>query len=328
MKYCSYQLDGKASYGVQGSDGTIIDLPNVLGANAPVDLDMFIAVAATDAALLEQVKSAASASGGIDPHAVTWLPPVGRPGKMMGVAVNNKMGQSFAFRPFENPAFFFKPSSTLIGHKQSIVVKESYGLTHPEPEMAVILGKRCKDVSEEDALSCVFGYSILNDVTSQALKENDSIEFITPASDKGGTKTLMNWRKVRDEEDARSLYYTYHGISKGTDTFGPMGPWIVSADAVPDPNNIRIKSYAGDDLVFEDSTANLVFSVQRIISHASKYFTLMPGDVIHCGTAMKAVDGGKYPMITYWDITKFPDPIRLEYDILGVQESPVTIASE
>lgn len=328
MKYCSYQFDGRGSYGVQGRDGTIIDLPHALGSDAPVDLDMFISAVATDGALVEKAKAASDTSDGIDPDAVTWLPPVGRPGKMLGVAVNNKMGQSFAFRPFENPAFFLKPSSSLIGNKQAIVVKESYGLTHPEPEMAVIIGKRCKDVAEQDALACAFGYTILNDVTSQALKEHDSIEFITPASDKGGTKTLMNWRKVRDEEDARSLYYTYHGISKGTDTFGPMGPWLVSADAVDNPNNINIKSYAGDELVFEDSTANLVFPVQKVISHASKYFTLMPGDVIHCGTAMKAVDGGKYPMITYWDITKFHDPIRLEYDILGVQESPVTIASE
>lgn len=328
MKYCSFEYDGNASYGVQGSDGTIIDLRAKLGEQAPADLDALIALIAIDGSLLDQIKLASEGTGGIDPDSVTWLPPVGRPSKIFGVAINNKVGQSFAYRPFENPAFFFKAPSALIGHRQPIVVKESYGLTHPEPEMAVVIGKKCKDVSEADALACVFGYTILNDVTSQALKEHDSIEFITPSSDKGGTKTLMNWRKVRDEEDARSLYYTYHGISKGVDTFGPMGPWLVSADAVDNPNNIGIKSYAGDELVFEDSTANLVFSVQRIIAHASKYFTLMPGDVIHCGTAMKAVEGGKYPMITYWDITKFHDPIRLEYDVLGVQESPISVVED
>lgn len=325
MKYCSYMLGETASYGVEGSDGSIIDLPTFLGEGAPFDLDFFIAAASKDSALIEKAHTAAKEAGGVDPETVTWLPPVARPGKMAGVAINNKFGQSFAYRPFENPAFFFKPSSSLIGHKQPVVVKESYGLTHPEPEMGVIIGKAGKDIAEDEALDHVFGYTILNDVTSQGLKERDSIEFITPAADKGGMKNLMSWRKVRDEEDARSLYYTYHAISKGTDTFGPMGPWLVSADAVDNPNDISIKSYAGDDLVFTDSTANLVFSVEQVIAHASKYFTLQPGDVIHCGTAMKAAEGGKYRLISHWDLTQSQEPMRLEYDILGVQESPIKL---
>lgn len=325
MKYCSYKLGDAASYGVESSDGSIIDLPKFLGEGAPVDLDAFIAAASKDSSLTEQASAAADVVGGVDPEAVIWLPPVARPGKMAGVAINNKFGQSFAYRPFANPAFFFKPSSSLVGHKQPVIVKESYGLTHAEPEMAVIIGTGGKDIPEENALDHVFGYTILNDVTSPGLKEHDSIEFITPAEDKGGSKTLMNWRKIRDEEDARSLYLTYHAISKGTDTFGPMGPWLVSADMVESPNDISIKTYAGDDLVFVDSTANLVFPVERVISHASKYFTLEPGDVIHCGTAMKAAEGGKYPLLTYWDLTKSQESMRLEFDILGVQESPVKL---
>lgn len=319
MKFCSFEADGRRSYGVQREDGRVVDLKALLGPEGPASLEALVEAGPDLAALAARVEGAPA----LDPEGLTWLPPLRRPGKIIGVAINNRMGQAAAFRPFAEPAFFLKPATSLVGHGQPVVVRGDYGLTHPEPELAVVIGKPGKAIAEDRALEHVFGYAIINDVTSPGLKEKDSIEIITPPQAGGGYSDLMAWRKVRDAEDARSIYLTYHARSKGTDTFGPMGPWLVTADEIADPNALPILSYDGDELVFEDSTANLTFSVQRIIAHASAYMTLEPGDVIHCGTAMKPAEGGRYRTLTGWDLARSQRPMAIEIPGLGRLVNPV-----
>lgn len=325
MRLCSYEIDGKSSYGAVAASEKIIDIPALLGSSAPRTLDDMIWEISEGGLTLSSLKEKVeAASGGIDQKDVKWAAPVSRPGKIMGVAINNKMGQKISHRPFENPAFFFKPRTSLVGHGQPVVVKDSFGVTHPEPELAVIIGKLAKNVSEADALDYVFGYSILNDVTSPGLKEKDSLELVLPKGvlDKG-YNSLLNWRSVINEEHARSIYLTYHALSKGTDTFGPMGPWIVTRDEIADPNNLAVNSFDGDEPVFMDSTANLTFSVQKIIAHASNYITLEPGDVIHCGTAMKPAENSKYKSLTQWDIRHTAKPMSVEIPGIGRLSNPV-----
>ena len=327
MKLCSIEIQGRRTYGLVRPDGAVVDLKAALGDAAPACLeDLIEAVGAGRLALAEAVSGAEGATA-LDPAQLTWRAPVSRPGKIIGVAINNRMGQEIAFRPFSNPAFFLKPSSCLIGHGQPVVVREDYGLTHPEPELAVIIGRRVRDVSEDDALGCVFGYTVINDITSPGLKERDSIELVTPAAAGGGYRDLMNWRRVRDADDARSIYLTYHALSKGSDTFGPMGPWIVTADEIADPNRLAIRSFDGDTLVFEDSTANLTFPVQRIIAHASRYMTLEPGDVLHCGTAMRPAEGGPLRALTQWDLVRTRRPMTVDIEGVGRLTNPVVVAS-
>lgn len=321
MKFCSFETGGRRSYGVQRADGQVVDLKALLGAAAPAGLEDLI-----EAGLdLGDLAARLDAAPGLDPAGLTWLPPLRRPGKIIGVAINNRMGQAAAFRPFADPAFFFKPATSLVGHGQPVVLRGDYGLTHPEPELAVVIGRRGKAIPQDRALDHVFGYAIINDVTSPGLKEKDSIEIITPPQAGGGYSDLMAWRRVRDAEDARSIYLTYHARSKGSDTFGPMGPWLVTADEIADPNALPILSYDGDELVFEDSTANLTFSVERIIAHASAYMTLEPGDVIHCGTAMKPAQGGRYRALTGWDLAKSRRPMAIEIPGLGRLVNPVVL---
>ena len=323
MRLCSFEADGRRAYGLVRDDGRIVDLQARLGADGPASLEE--AIEAMAAGLIDRTNLAKAAVGApaLEPQAVAWRPPLSRPGKIIGVAINNRIGQEIAFRPFAEPAFFLKPASSLTGHGRPVVVRDDYGLTHPEPELAVIIGKGGKRIPAERALDHVFGYSVINDITSPGLKERDSIELVTPAAAGGGYRDLMGWRRVRDEEDARSIYLTYHALSKGTDTFGPMGPWIVTADEIADPNRLAINSYDGEDLVFEDSTANLTFPVERIIAHASDYMTLDPGDVIHCGTAMKPADGGKFRALTQWDLAATRRPMAIEIEGLGRLVNPV-----
>ncbi len=321
MRLSSFLIDGRPTWGVVAADGTVVDARGVDG--APATLDDHIDSPSAD--VVARLRELAATGGGIAPADVTWLPPVRKPSKILGVAINNIIGQRIAHRPFANPAFFFKPPSALVGHGQPVVVHESYGITHPEPELAVVIGRRAKDVSEADALSYVFGYTVINDITSPGLKAEDSIELIAPAGSGGGAYgKLLGWRSNRDDDHARSNYLTYHARSKGTDTFGPIGPWIVTADEIPDPNVLAVNSFDGDTPVFVDSTANLLFPVQRVVSHASAYMTLLPGDIIHCGTSMKPADGGPYRTITDWDIRYVGGrAMRIEIDGIGSLSSPV-----
>jgi 2-keto-4-pentenoate hydratase/2-oxohepta-3-ene-1,7-dioic acid hydratase in catechol pathway len=261
----------------------------------------------------------------LDPDSLQWRSPVAEPSKIVGVAINNKIGQMLAYRPFENPAFFLKPATCLIGHQQPVEVYEDYRLTHPEPEMAVIIGKSGRHISKDDALDHVFGYSIFNDITSPGLKERDSLHVIPPAEAKGRILKHQTWRKAANEEDARDVLLTYHALSKGCDTFGPMGPYIVTKDEIADPNNLAVNTYHKDKLVFEDSTANLTFSVQHIIWHISKYMTLNEGDVISCGTAMKPVEGTDYETISDWDMQYDQTDMKIEIEGLGILQNPVKI---
>lgn len=323
MKLCSFETQVRRCYGLVRDDGRIVDLEACLGPEAPASLEALIDAVAEGRLTLATLTARASGAPTIDPATITWRAPLSRPGKILGVAINNRIGQELAYRPFAEPAFFLKPASSLTGHGQPVVVRESYGLTHPEPELAVIIGRRGKHIPEARALEHVFGYTIINDITSPGLKERDSIELVTPASAGGGYSDLMSWRRIRDDEDARSIYLTYHALSKGSDTFGPMGPWIVTTDEIADPNRLTVNSFDGTRLVFEDSTANLTFPVERIISHASAYMTLEAGDVLHCGTAMRPAEHGPFRTLTQWDLRRAKEPMAVEIEGIGRLENPV-----
>lgn len=326
MRLSTYTINDRRTWGVVADDDTLVEASTVAG--APSSLDEHIE--SPDPAVAAGLAAAAAKGGGTPQSAVRWLPPVRRPSKVIGVAINNMMGQKAAYRPFADPAFFFKPSSSLIGHGEPVIVKSSYGITHPEPELAVVIGRGGSAIPEDRALSHVFGYTVINDVTSPGLKERDSIELVARTAKGGGAYSkLLGWRNVRDEEHALSNYLTYHARSKGTDTFGPIGPWIVTADEIADPNNLYVNSFDGDTAAFVDSTANLTFSVQRVIAHASAYMTLFPGDIIHCGTSMKAAEGGPFRGLTDWDLQHTDGrAMRIDIEHIGTLSNPVIIEGD
>jgi 2-keto-4-pentenoate hydratase/2-oxohepta-3-ene-1,7-dioic acid hydratase in catechol pathway len=182
-----------------------------------------------------------------------------------------------------HPATFNKPATSLLGHNQPIRLKKEWGRVHPEPELAVVIGKGGSDISRDDAMGHVFGYTIINDLTSPTMRTEDTFHYraIHPKSDGGqGIEYVDTW-------------VTYSGRYKGTDGFGPVGPWITTADEIADPHALTVTCVHDGQVVTSDSTRNLTHTVADVISFMSSYQTLEPGDIIAMGTALKASpDGG------------------------------------
>ena len=145
------------------------------------------------------------------------------------------------------PLLFLKPPSALIGPGESIVLpKESARVEH-EAELGVVIGRRCRNVSREEALSFVFGYTCVGDITARDLQKKDG-----------------QWSRA-----------------KGFDTFCPVGPWIETS---LDPRALRVSARVNGATKQEGSTAQMMFPVAELIAYASRMMTLEPGDLLVTGT--------------------------------------------
>jgi 2-keto-4-pentenoate hydratase/2-oxohepta-3-ene-1,7-dioic acid hydratase in catechol pathway len=237
---------------------------------------------------------------------IEWMPPV-RGYKVLGVAINNDAIGKIAEKSAAKPATFLKAASSLIGHGQPVVIRPEYGLTHPEGELAVVIGRRGKFITRESAFDHVFGYMVINDITSVSMKSEDTYVWADPR---------LDWTPPGFEHGNMQL--AYHGRSKGTDTFGPCGPWIVTRDEIPDPNDLAVRVYMGEELCAEDHTGNLRHTVPEVIEWVSKFYTLEPGDVIHMGTAAH----GKYGLREL-DFQSWDGPCTVEIEKVGRLVSPI-----
>jgi len=202
-----------------------------------------------------------------DPEKIVYYPPVENPEKIFLLAVNYKAhGQETDTQPPKEPYVFTKFINTLVGHNQPILYPKASQKVDYEVELAVIIGKKGKYVSNKDAYNYVFGYTILNDISFR------DKQF--PAEQPYG----MRW---------------VHG--KGMDTATPMGPWIVTKDEIPNPHDLRISLKVNGEVRQDGYTEDMIFKVGKIIEYLSNGITLKPGDVISTGTPPGvALATGKY----------------------------------
>jgi 2-keto-4-pentenoate hydratase/2-oxohepta-3-ene-1,7-dioic acid hydratase in catechol pathway len=247
---------------------------------------------------------------------LTWLPPVPRPGKVICVALNNSANASRIISGPSHPATFNKPSTSLLGHNRPIRLKKEFGRVHPEPELAVVIGPGGADIARDDAMDHVFGYTIINDLTSPTMRAQDTFHYraIHPGKDGAeGIEYVDTWT-------------TYPGRYKGTDGFGPIGPWIATADEIPDPHALTVTCVHRERVVTEDSTANLTHKVADVVSYMSAYQTLEPGDIIAMGTALKAsASGGS--AVQNVNLTELGGPIAVTISGIGTLSNPVELVS-
>lgn len=180
------------------------------------------------------------------------LAPTGRPGKIVAIGLNYMDHAREQNAPIpERPLIFAKFPTTVIGPGDTI--EWSASLTEQvdyEVELAVVIGQNARRVSEAEALDYVFGYTVANDVSARDLQFGDK-----------------QW--VR---------------GKSLDTFCPLGPWIVTADVVPDPQNLPLYCDLNGQIMQDGHTRDMIFSVRQLVSFCSHAFTLEPGDVIVTGT--------------------------------------------
>jgi acylpyruvate hydrolase len=183
---------------------------------------------------------------------IRLLAPVPRPGKIVGVARNyaahaREQGQS---APPEEPVLFLKASSAVVGHGTDIEILSVARQVDFEGELAAVIGRRARHVSEAHALACVAGYTVANDVSA------------------------------RDYQDVRGQRF----IGKSCDTFAPLGPALVTSDEVGDPQDLALLTCVSGQVMQSARTGEMIFPVARLVAFASQLMTLEPGDVLLTGT--------------------------------------------
>ena len=186
----------------------------------------------------------------------------------------------------KEPILFMKPLSARTGANDPVVLPQGAVKGDWEVELGVVIGTKARYVSEADALRHVAGYCIVNDVSEREYQ-----------IERGGT-----WDK-----------------GKGCDTFGPVGPWLLTADEVPDPQNLSMWLDVNGQRRQSGSTRTMIFSVAQIISYVSRFMTLYPGDLIATGTP-PGVGMGIKPAPVF---LKDGDVMRLGIDGLGEQRQTV-----
>lgn len=220
-----------------------------------------------------------------------WMAPNPKASKILGCAVNNKNLNKAAYKPMVSPMFFLKGRSALTGHNKPIQLLERHGRAIPEPEPVVVFGKLAKNVSQDRIMDHVFGYTLTNDVTASGIKFGEDSIALKQKPELTAPHHFA-WRERFGDDDSY-LYFVYHARSKAADTFAAMGPWITTKDEVKDPNKLMMRGYVDGQAYCEDNTSNYFFSIERVLYEANLWFTMEPGDCVHCGTASKGTE--KFP---------------------------------
>jgi 2-keto-4-pentenoate hydratase/2-oxohepta-3-ene-1,7-dioic acid hydratase in catechol pathway len=167
VKFATIEHSGSTSVVVAVSETEVATLPARF-----TDVEGIVRVPEAERPAI--VRTAVRTGARLPVAEVAWLPPVLRPGKVLCVALNNSANRDRILSGPSTPALFLKPASSLVGHGRAIRLRASDGRVHPEPELAVVIGRAGSDIPVDAALSHVFGYSILNDITSPTMRENDT----------------------------------------------------------------------------------------------------------------------------------------------------------
>lgn len=231
----------------------------------PVDLDALFQDGR--GAELRAVLDAAGPDSGravvVAADAVTFGPLVTRPEKILCVGFNYEAHAEETDTPAPaSPVLFSKFGNALNGDggyvELPMAVAQQFGF---ETELVVVFGRTCHDVSEDDALAYVAGYAVGNDLSA------------------------------RDLQSATSQFLA----GKTPDGFAPVGPWLTTADRIPDPNDLTLTTTVNGITRQTATTADMVFGCRQLISYASRLFTIKPGDVLFTGTPAGVISGGSEP---------------------------------
>ncbi|HVP41322.1 MAG TPA: fumarylacetoacetate hydrolase family protein [Candidatus Krumholzibacteriaceae bacterium] len=221
---------------------------------------------------------------------VTLLAPIVFPPKIVCLGLNYRdhIREQHAETPDE-PIIFIKPHTTIIGPKENIIKPTFVKKLDYEAELAIVMGRKAKNVSVSEAKDYIFGFTILNDVSARDFQFKD-----------------RQWTR-----------------GKGFDTFAPIGPCITTANQLKDTTNLHIRTWVNKELRQNSSTKNMVFNIYEIVHHLSRVMTLEPCDIIATGTP-KGVGFALKPQPKFLEQG---DVVRIEIEGIGVLENTVLEAN-
>jgi 2-keto-4-pentenoate hydratase/2-oxohepta-3-ene-1,7-dioic acid hydratase in catechol pathway len=279
MKVVSFVRNGKSSYGVVVNDG-IVDVGARLGAKY-ADL-----VAVLKAGALAEVEAAAKGAAADLPYdGTTLLPVIPNPGKIVCVGVNyDEHRREMGREPPGHPTIFVRFPESQVAHNQPLLKPAESDKLDYEAELAVIIGKRGYKVSEENAFDIVAGYSCYNDGS------------------------------VRDWQTHTGQFTP----GKNFNATGGFGPWMVTADDIPDAQKLAIQSRLNGQVMQSSNTDLMTFNIRKIIKYVTTFTPLEPGDVIATGTP-GGVGTKRNPPVYMKD----GDIIEIEIEKVGLLRNPV-----
>ncbi len=259
MKLLTYRSGDGLKLGIRTDDG-VVDVAAAaaeLGIAAPDSLGAVLSGGDAAVTSLKALVDALPGSGAgsswlLDEMAVQYGPAVDNPGKIICIGLNYARHAKESGMPVPAyPILFSKFGNTICGAGDAVSVPSGIATEYDyEVELGVIIGKTAKNVSEDEALDYVFGYATANDIS------------------------------VRDLQMRTGQWL----LGKTLDNFLPVGPYLVTADEVGDPQALRIRCWVNDELRQDSSTGDMIFGVAETVSYISRYFPLEPGDLIVTGT--------------------------------------------
>ncbi|MFB7369043.1 fumarylacetoacetate hydrolase family protein [Streptomyces sp. NPDC056222] len=259
-------------------DGTLRDLSALVD-----DVDGSLLA---DASALDRIRAAVGAGvlPALDATGLRIGPPVGRIGKVVCIGLNyhGHAAETGAATPAE-PVVFLKSADTVVGPDDTVLVPRRSTKTDWEVELAIVVGRTARYLeTDEEALAHVAGYAVAHDVSEREFQ-----------IERGGT-----WDK-----------------GKNCETFNPLGPWLVTADEVPDPQALALRLWVNGELKQDGNTSDQIFPVAEVVRYVSQFMTLYPGDIINTGTPAGVAMGQPEPK----PYLRAGDVVELEIDGLGRQ---------
>ena len=287
MKLLRVGTVGAERPAVLGEDGVLRDLSGVVP-----DVDGALLA---DEAALARVRAAAAGGSGelpvLDAAGLRVGPPVGRIGKVVCIGLNYHDHARETGAPVpEEPILFMKAADTVVGPYDTVLVPRGSEKTDWEVELAVVIGRTARYLdTDEEARASVAGYAVAHDVSERAFQ-----------MERGG-----QWDK-----------------GKNCETFSPLGPWLVTADEVPDPQALGLRLWVNGELKQDGTTADQIFPVAEVVRYVSRFMVLHPGDVLVTGTPAGVAMGRPEPK----PYLRPGDVVELEVDGLGRQRQELRSA--
>ncbi|MCW4020668.1 MAG: fumarylacetoacetate hydrolase family protein [Candidatus Bathyarchaeota archaeon] len=293
MRFARYVHGGKESYGVLNEDGGIIDLPKLSrlkDCSVPPSIEEFISSRLEAESLLEELADGLPDTKmkkvTTEKTDLVLKAPLVAPPKIICLGLNYRDHAEEAGEPIpDEPVIFMEPRTAIIGSREAIIKPRFVKQLDYEVELAIIIGRKGKDIPVSEAEDHIFGYTVLNDISARDIQFKDG-----------------QWTR-----------------GKSFDTFAPLGPCITTAAQIGDPNSLHVCSRVNGETRQDSSTRHMIFNVYDIVHRLSRVMTLEPCDVIATGTPA----GVAVFMKPEQKFLQPGDTVEVEIEKIGTLRNPV-----